>query len=200
MVHLVNMKQNKVLPIGTIIGFSSTFNWKQWASWKHLRTKPFHYGIQGFTGSDLDHVASICNSLYEAMGKTGVRKMLLKERIEETDSVVKIYTYEPMVEFTEKQSDIFKASLESQLGKKFNGIQAMFAALDRLIFFNLFKSKPKNKTTFCSKYVFIAYQDTFPDELKGIIPRTLSPEECIKLLRKKRLIRGKKLLNKANYK
>ena len=185
------------LPNGTIIGFSSTFNWKQWASWKHSFTKPFHYGIQWFTGSDLHHVAIISDGyLWEAMGKTGVRSLTLRERIKETDSVVSLYIYEPMAEFTKEQSINLEDDLYAQFGKKFNGIQAMFA----FIFLNRFrKKKLKNKKMFCSKLVFKAYQNIYPEFLKGLLPRSINPERCIKFLRKKRLIRSKKLLNKENY-
>jgi len=47
---------------------------------------------------------------------------------------------------------------------------------------------------FCSKLVFYAWQNIYPAILKGILPRTLNPEECIKVLRKAGLIKeGEKL-------
>lgn len=181
----------KSLPDGTKIGFSSRY------STKHLLTKPLHYLIQIFTGSKLHHVGIMCdNLLYEAMYSTGVRKIPLAVKLDEIDDCVDVIIFEPTNKLTPSQSKELKIDLENQVGKQYSTLQAFLSILTAILFLGLRKLEPKNKLQFCSKLVFKADQNIYPEILKGILPRTLNPEECKKVLRKAKLIKPGRILRR----
>lgn len=179
------------LPSATIIGFSSRYNTR------HLLTKPFHYLIQIATGSKLHHVGGMCdNSLYEAIKSTGVRKIPLQQKLDELDDCVDTIIYKPTFKLTPSKLKAFKIDFENQIGKQYPTLQAFLSIVTAVLCLGLRKSKPKTKKMFCSKLIFYAYQNLFPEILKGILPRTMNPEECIKVLLKAGLIQEGELLKR----
>ncbi len=175
----------------TVVGFSSRYNTK------HLITKPLHYLIQIFTGSNLHHVGIMCDGLlYEAMASTGVRKIPLEDKLKEIDDCVDVIIFKPINRLRPSELEEFRIDLENQVGKQYPTAQAFFSILTAVLFLGLRKSKPKTKEQFCSKLVFYAFQNIFPGILKGILPRTINPEECKKVLRVANLIKEGEILKR----
>ncbi len=184
-------------PDSTIIGFSSRFDWKILSHWKHLITKPLHYGIQIGTGSNLHHLGIMYNDwFYEALGKTGVRIIRLEGKLKELDDCVDVITFPPKTILNDNESLRLGIDLNEQLGKKYSAAQAFLSILTKILFLGLRKSKPKNKATFCSKLVFKAYRYLHISKLGDTLPRTINPEECKKILRQKGLIKAGKILKR----
>lgn len=179
------------LPNATIIGFSSRYNTK------HLITKPLHYLIQIFTGSRLHHMGIMCDGfLYEAMAKTGVRKIPLTVKLDEIDDCVDVIIFKPTNRLTSSGLKEFRIDLDNQVGKKYSTKEAFLSILTAVLCLGLRNSKPKTKEQFCSKLAFYAYQNIHPEILRGILPRTLNPEECKKVLRVPNLIKEGELLKR----
>lgn len=177
----------KDLPSGTLLFFKSHFDYKRLGDWKHAVTKPLHYGIQGITGSEYHHVGIMCNDwFYEAIGKYGVRKIRLEQKLKEIDNCVEVVAFEPNKEI--KRHLLFKLTidLKNQLGKKYSALQAFLSILTKIL---VWQTVIKTKLMFCSKLVAYAYRNLFSKILGHIIPRTFNPEEIKKLLLGLRLIK-----------
>ncbi len=183
------------LPNGTLIYFSSKFDYKRLNDWKHAITKPLHYGIQWGTGSKYHHVGIMFEDwLYEALGKTGVRKIRLADKVNEVDNCVELTACKPSKLLTTKESKELDADLWKQLGKKYPTLQAFGSILTKILFW---QTEVKSKTMFCSKLIIYAFLNLYPKILKGIIPRTKNPEESYKVLRKVGLIDSHIIIRKA---
>lgn len=206
------MTQNN-LPDGTIIAFSSKFSYKRWGDWRHAITKPLHYGIQ-FACSDwfsrvvvkiglrrgkklrstpvnFHHVGIMCDGwLYEAMASTGVRRVKLGHKLREIDDCVEVIAFEPN-ETIAKES--LKLDLIAQIGKEYPTWQALGSILTKILFW---QSEIKTALMFCSKLVAYAFRNLFA-VIKHIIPRKYNPNEIIKFLLEKKLIKSGFIIKKA---
>lgn len=185
----------KDLPSGTLLFFKSHFDYKRLNDWKHALTKPLHYGIQGLTGSDFHHVGIMCNGwFYEAIGKYGVRKIKLKQKLEEIDNCVEVVAFKPAKEIKGVLLAKLMIDLENQLGKIFSAFQAFLSILSRIL---IWQTKVKNLVYFCSKLAAYAYKNLYPKILGRIIPRTLNPEEIKKTLLGLNIIKEGRTIKKA---
>jgi hypothetical protein len=76
--------------------------------------------------------------------------------------------------------------LDGEIGKKYSALEAFNSILTAIIFFDL--GEVKTKRQFCSKLVFYAFRNLYPSKLNHILPRTLNPEELLKVLKRFNII------------
>ena len=167
---------------GSVIAFHSNFKLR------HAITKPLHYLIQWGTGSKFHHVGIYCDGyFYEAIGKDGVKKIKFKQKQDEIDACVDIHVFAPEKTLKKDEVERMVIDLDSQLGKKYSILEALGSVLTAVIFFD--RDEVKTKKQFCSKLVFYAYRNIYTNKLNHILPRTINPEELLKILKRFKLIK-----------
>ena len=173
---------------GSVIAFSSNFDPKRLEDWKHAFTKPLHYGIQGVTGSKFHHVGMYCDGyFYEAMAKFGVRKIKFEQKLSEIAPCVDTYIFPPSKKLLKAQVRAMIIDLDNQVGKKYSALEAFLSILTAILCVD--SDQIKTKEQFCSKLAFLSYRNLFPSKLNHILPRTLNPEELLKVLKRFKLIK-----------
>ena len=97
-------------------------------------------------------------------------------------SYTKVFVIRLNTAYSKTTSDHINESLESQLGKKYNGLQATISYFENFLPSRLkvaFLKKSKIKDFFCSKYA--AYPDYKIGKIKEL-PKTLTPNELAAIL------------------
>jgi len=155
--------------------------------------------IQRFTGVEInikerkykfEHCARYSKGyIYECLGsafwdrkRKGCIKTLANERIKYNKSYTRVFIIRLNVAYSETIATYINRSLEDQIGKKYNALQAIISYFENFFPSRLkvaFLKKSKIKDFFCSKYA--AYPDYKIGKIKEL-PKTLTPNELASIL------------------
>lgn len=176
----------------SLIAFSSHYKFKYFLKY------PFRYLIQLVTGSRMEHMGIKLmfddekqDLIYECTYNLGVHKTLMSERLNNLEHQIVVYEYEFIKKINKKQFDIIEKYLESKIGKKYSGIEALLSPLD------FFKFKDDKNKFFCSELVCEAIKQVkiIPSSTKS---NTLEPRDLLKLLNDNFLLLPKNEINHEN--